>query len=356
MRVPYSDGVGSFEVEGPCVGNVYGIRVPMWWVEDNVDVDWALMLLAISGGYVSAGEMLEYALLALNDESSREVYELAISTYETHPDCSGEERAVAAIAARIGESQWAFARERLFYVVAFWTYLNCLPDKHCRYELAADIGDIWIDLGRPANGDALFNTSVDISRMSTECLCAYGVPWPEEVERKWHEFVTAERIRLRPRKHVAEIAPEPGSRWDAGSGLAPIIPSQMVAEPMGFLLSGDDPVLRQLRRQYCNSRIVGEENSGCGFLVDFEVPDHVPDLEDCEPSFAFGDVYACSGDETVGFLVFVRKGRLTMLESYSAFEDDWPPKGESFCDMRFEPNDGDPLARDLEQIRNAWTS
>lgn len=356
MRIPYSDGVGSFEVEGPCVGNVYGIRVPMWWIEDNVDVDWALLLLSISGGYVSAGEMLEYALLVLSDDSPREVYELAILTYDMQPDCSLEEKAVAAIASRIDEGQWSFAQERLFYVVAFWTYLNCLPDKYCRYELAADIGDIWTDLGRPENGDILFNASANIIQISNESLCAHGAPWPEEVELKWFVFVKAEKMRLRPKKHVAEIASEPGFRWSAVSGLAPIIPSQMVAEPMGYLLAGDDPVLEQLRRQYANALIVQEENSGCGFFVDFEVPDHVPELEGCNPSFVFGDVYACYGDETVGFLAFVRKGKLAMLEAYSAGGCGWPPEGASFRDMRFEPNDAAPLARDLEQIRSTWTS
>lgn len=90
------------------------------------------------------------------------------------------------------------------------------------------------------------------------------------------------------------------------------------------LLAGDHPVLVQLRAQAATARLVSRENTGVGFYCTFET---LPDVPLVTPTdFELGDVDATIEglEHGAGFLLFVRGGRMTVLEGYS-YEEPWPP-------------------------------
>lgn len=89
------------------------------------------------------------------------------------------------------------------------------------------------------------------------------------------------------------------------------------------LLVGDHPVLVRLRAQAAMARLVSRENTGVGFHCSFEMPPDVPLVT--PTNFELGDVQATIEglEHGAGFLLFVRGGRITMLEGYS-YEEPWP--------------------------------
>ncbi len=89
------------------------------------------------------------------------------------------------------------------------------------------------------------------------------------------------------------------------------------------LLAGDHAVLAGLRTQAARARLASRENTGVGFHCSFEVPPDVPLVTPAD--FELGDVDATIEglDHGAGFLLFVRGGRMTMLEGYS-YEEPWP--------------------------------
>ena len=91
-----------------------------------------------------------------------------------------------------------------------------------------------------------------------------------------------------------------------------------------LLLEGDHPVLVVLRQQASLARVRSREFSGVGFFTRFEIPDNVTLAE--PPSFAGGNVNI-QMDEVAfgaGCVLFVRNGRLDMLECYTNAGDPWP--------------------------------
>lgn len=89
------------------------------------------------------------------------------------------------------------------------------------------------------------------------------------------------------------------------------------------LLAGDHPVLVALRAQAETGRVVIREYTGAGFFCTFETSPNAPALN--QPSFHCGDVEARIDGLThgAGFIVFVRDGRLNMLEGFS-YDEPWP--------------------------------
>ncbi len=123
----------------------------------------------------------------------------------------------------------------------------------------------------------------------------------------------------------------------------------LAASALGLLLDGDDQVLQILRTQLNMARAGMVEYSGSGFFLEFELPHEVPSVPG-ESTFSFGDVVAqVEGWENgAGFVVFVRAGRLHMLEGYS-FEEKWPP------DLpRYSVQYVGGGVRDLRALREAW--
>lgn len=106
------------------------------------------------------------------------------------------------------------------------------------------------------------------------------------------------------------------------------------------LLSGDHPALSTLRAQAAQARLVGRELSGVGFFCSFEVPPEAPRLEP-PGSFDIGDVNAdVSGlKHGAGFVLFIRNGRLDMLEGFS-YDEPWPQAiGQFMLTYQREPRD-----------------
>lgn len=89
------------------------------------------------------------------------------------------------------------------------------------------------------------------------------------------------------------------------------------------LLAGEHPVLGALRVQAQHARLLTRESTGVGFYCSFDVP---PDIPIVEPrNFEIDDV---NGElqglaHGAGFVLFIRDGRLDMLEGFS-YNEPWP--------------------------------
>lgn len=96
------------------------------------------------------------------------------------------------------------------------------------------------------------------------------------------------------------------------------------------LLAGGAPLLIALREQASQATVSSRQYTGAGFYCSFELaPDVVPlkTPYECE----IGDVDASIDglEHGAGFLVFVREGRLSMLEGYS-YGEPWPAEIKNF--------------------------
>ena len=90
------------------------------------------------------------------------------------------------------------------------------------------------------------------------------------------------------------------------------------------LLAGDHPALVALRGQAERARVIRREYTGVGFFCDFDVPSDATPLP-TQSDFHVGDVNASLDGlkHGAGFVIFVRNGRLAMLEGYT-YEEPWP--------------------------------
>src|SRR5690349_20769287 len=106
------------------------------------------------------------------------------------------------------------------------------------------------------------------------------------------------------------------------------------------LLVGDHPALATLRAQAARAWVVSREHSGVGFFCTFEVPADAPRLE-ALGRFTVDDVNAeVSGlAHGAGFVLFVREGRLDMMEGFS-YDEPWPNEIGGFkLTYQVEPRD-----------------
>jgi hypothetical protein len=96
------------------------------------------------------------------------------------------------------------------------------------------------------------------------------------------------------------------------------------------LLAGDPPALATLRAQAEKARLFGRELSGVGFFCSFEVPPEAPRLEGLV-DFQIDDVDAFVHGlaHGAGFVLFIRDGRLDMLEGFS-YGEPWPEEVKQF--------------------------
>jgi hypothetical protein len=101
------------------------------------------------------------------------------------------------------------------------------------------------------------------------------------------------------------------------------------------LLAGDHPTLLGLRVQADTARLISREYTGAGFFLSFEVPADVPALttpRDFHLDDVHGKVDALK--HGVGFVLFVRKGRLNLLEGYT-YGEDWPQDIQGY-ELKYE--------------------
>jgi hypothetical protein len=102
------------------------------------------------------------------------------------------------------------------------------------------------------------------------------------------------------------------------------------------LLAGQHPVLNALRAQLGGLRVTQRENTGAGFFTEFTVaPTAVPAPA---AKLCFGDVEATIRGlrNGAGFLLYVDRGLLVMLEGY-AYEEPWPETITEFAVRYLDP-------------------
>lgn len=360
MDIPYFDGCGSFRVKGPDTDTLRTRRcIPIWWFQDHVELDWALVLLAVSAGYLPPREVIDFALSELDEDSPESVLGLALIAFEADADVACEEKHVTDIASHIEEDKWDLAFEKLFYAVACWIYFDCVDEyTPFKYDLSIDLWNLWDSLGRPNIGECLFKNNDAEEDRSIESSASLEIPWSEKCEPLWNRFVGAGKARYRPKDSREAIALGLATQWTASDGLPFIVPSPLIAEPMNFLIAGSDPVMDQIRRQYFASKIVSETIGDEGFVVEFAIPSDMNPLAGCKTAFTIGDVFADSDGGSVGFVVTVKDGSLRSLEAYMlAFTLDWrgwPPSGRSFDDVHYYLFTHELSEREWDRIRPAW--
>jgi hypothetical protein len=108
---------------------------------------------------------------------------------------------------------------------------------------------------------------------------------------------------------------------------------------MDKLLAGDHPVLAVLREQLRLAVVEHRKLTGVGFFVEFGVPSDVTAASVRDGRIHFGDVEAkVSGLKYgAGFVLFIKDGKLQMLEGYS-YDEPWPEEIESFELKYSEPS------------------
>lgn len=102
------------------------------------------------------------------------------------------------------------------------------------------------------------------------------------------------------------------------------------------ILEGEHPVLENLRAQAAKAVLTRRDNTGVGFYCRVAVPETAALL--AEPTdFQIADVAAeISGLRNgAGFVLFIRKGRIDMLEGFT-FGEPWPEQVGDFS-LRYAP-------------------
>ena len=105
-------------------------------------------------------------------------------------------------------------------------------------------------------------------------------------------------------------------------------------------LRGEHPVLGTLREQAAKARVASRERTGVGFFCTFDVPSNAPAVMS-PPDFELSDVDAdVEGlSQGAGFVLFVRQGRLKVLEGYS-YEEPWTAEPKTYrLKYRHEPRE-----------------
>lgn len=113
------------------------------------------------------------------------------------------------------------------------------------------------------------------------------------------------------------------------------------------ILSGDDRVLDILRKQYNDSVVESREFTGAGFYTTFKINDSAPMLVG-KNSFQLGDVIGTIKGVKygVGFVLFIKDGKIDFLEGYTYGEEKWPENIEDFR-LSFTSND----IRDIQKLK-----
>lgn len=113
-----------------------------------------------------------------------------------------------------------------------------------------------------------------------------------------------------------------------------MIHHELVNDVMDMLLDGDVEDFKKLREQFYKAKKI-EENSSVGFYINFEVEDdehYILENKILEnKNFQIGDVYGTVNGQfaSVGFILFIKNGKLLMLEGYTnGIINEWPDDKE----------------------------
>jgi hypothetical protein len=91
------------------------------------------------------------------------------------------------------------------------------------------------------------------------------------------------------------------------------------------LLSGEHPIIGELRAQLAGLQVADRELTGAGFMTSFTVNQSLKPISLQGANFKFGDVVAdIQGlEHGAGFLLYVKDGCIDALEGYT-FDEPWP--------------------------------
>lgn len=93
---------------------------------------------------------------------------------------------------------------------------------------------------------------------------------------------------------------------------------------MTMLLKGEHKILAALRQQAKFLKVKTREQTGVGFFTEFSIMSGAVRLESF-PTFHLGNVIGTTSNlaNGIGFLLFITKGVITMLEGYT-YGEPWP--------------------------------
>ncbi len=117
---------------------------------------------------------------------------------------------------------------------------------------------------------------------------------------------------------------------------------------LGVLLEGEDAILTALRSQLALAQVRERRFTGVGFFTYFALP---PDIERVPVPEKFAPLGHVIADlegtrHGAGFVLFLKKGRLHMLEGYT-YDEPWPAQVGRFAVHRAQAAGTGTLTTDL---------
>lgn len=110
----------------------YGLN----WLKNTTELNWAIVILGVSGHYLLYSDIFKFALDQLDDQSDTEIETLAFMYYEEHPDLSLSDSIIKQILIGIDKEAWALAFLRLFFSTLKWFCENIdISSNDYQYQL-----------------------------------------------------------------------------------------------------------------------------------------------------------------------------------------------------------------------------
>ena len=125
--------------------------------------------------------------------------------------------------------------------------------------------------------------------------------------------------------------------------------NELAHKAVELLLAGDDSTLAALRIQYQQSCVHSIELTGVGAYINYEIPESAINLPD-SLSFCFGDIEGNVKPlkHGVGFLLWIKNGKLSFLEIYT-YDEPWPSEIEEISLGYIGGK------RNFEELRKTWS-
>lgn len=119
-----SEFIDKFHLALFTPGNSSGIQFDTDFLFDSFSQSWALLLLAVTGGYINDDSLYNFSISNLKSGSNESMFKLAIEGYSEFRDYSLVEQAITSIIDDIDLKHWAFAFDQLFYKSIEYAYCN----------------------------------------------------------------------------------------------------------------------------------------------------------------------------------------------------------------------------------------
>ena len=149
----------QFGLEAMTPDNSLGIHFQLFWAEENIDIDWAFVILAVSGNYLDERAVLDYALKLLDGKTDEATEQLAMLSFEEMPDYDLLKKYTSIIIGGINLVEWEYGFEQLFFLSVKWISLH------------------WADYENPSN--SLFMLWDDFYGLDIGEYLSYHNFWPE---------------------------------------------------------------------------------------------------------------------------------------------------------------------------------